>query len=230
MLNFVLCDDNENILNKLEKMLEAIFIKKNLPGQVSFTTTNPDELLKYTNVNQFDVLILDIDLKSDISGLDLAQKIRSKNKKSYIIFSTAHLEYIMVAYKYKTFDFLAKPITIERLDETVMRLFNDVSSVNNTFFKISNKEGYINSNSIFFIQKQGKKAILKTNIGDYELTSSFSDILSRLPENFVRCHKSYIVNVNKISGIRSDNIIIFKDNNKIQCQIGPKYENLFTGG
>ena len=230
MLNFVLCDDNKDILTKLEKMLEAIFIKNNLQGQVSFATTDPDELLRYTNINPIDVLILDIDLKSDISGLDLAQKIRNKNKKAYIIFSTAHLEYIMVAYKYKTFDFLAKPITLERLNETVLRLFNDIANVNTTFFKINNKKGHINSNSIYFIQKHGKKAILKTDIGDYELTSSFSDILGRLPENFVRCHKSYIVNINKISCIRSDNMIIFKDNEKLQCQIGPKYENLFLGG
>ena len=230
MLNFVLCDDNQNILSKLEKMLEAIFIKNNLSGQVSFTTAEPDELLKYTQFNHFDVLILDIDLKSNVSGIDLANTIRSKNKKAYIIFSTAHLEYLMIAYKYKTFDFLAKPITIERLEETVLRLFNDISNVNTTFFKVNNKAGYVNSNSIFFIQKQGKKAILKTEIGDYELTSSFSDILVRLPKNFVRCHKSYIVNVNKISGIKSDNVIIFKDNNEIQCQIGPKYENLFLGG
>ncbi len=230
MLNFVLCDDNQNILSKLEKMLEAIFIKNNLSGQVSFTTAEPDELLKYTQFNHFDVLILDIDLKSNVSGIDLANTIRSKNKKAYIIFSTAHLEYLMIAYKYKTFDFLAKPITIERLEETVLRLFNDISNINTTFFKVNNKAGYVNSNSIFFIQKQGKKAILKTEIGDYELTSSFSDILGRLPENFVRCHKSYIVNVNKISGIKSDNVIIFKDNNEIQCQIGPKYENLFLGG
>ena len=230
MLNFVLCDDNQNILNRLEKMLESILINKGLSGQVVYSTANPDNLLKYIEFHPFDVVILDIDLKSDISGMDIANIIRKRNKKAYIIFSTAHLEYLMVAYKYKTFDFLAKPITAERLEETIIRLFDDVSSNNFTFFKVSNKNGYINSDDIFYIQKQGKKAILKTSNGDIVLNSSFTNILNRLPDNFVRCHKSFIVNLNKIGRIQSDNVIVFKDNDQIQCQIGPKYENLFLGG
>ena len=230
MLNFVICDDNASILNRLEKMLESIFINNNLSGQVAFSTTNPDKLLNYIEKNSIDVVILDIDLKTKLSGMDIANIIRQRNKKSYIIFTTAHLEYSMVAYKYKTFDFLAKPITTERLEETILRLFDDISYSENYFIKLNSRSGYINSNDILFIQKQGKKAIFKTTENDFELNSSFSSILNRLPNNFIRCHKSYIVNLNKISHVQSNNIIFFENNPNIQCQIGPKYENLFTGG
>ena len=71
---------------------------------------------------------------------------------------------------------------------------------------------------------------MKTSNGDIVLNSSFTNILNRLPDNFVRCHKSFIVNLNKIGRIQSDNVIVFKDNDQIQCQIGPKYENLCLGG
>ena len=230
MLHFVMCDDNQNILNRLEKFLDSILITNNLPGQIEYKTTNPDNLINYLEKNSFDVVFLDIDLKSTVSGMDLANIIRKRNKKAYIIFTTAHLEYSMVAYKYKTFDFLAKPITQERLEETILRLFDDISSNENNFLKLSKKNGYINSNDILFIEKQGKKAIFKTTSNDVELNSSFSDILNSLPKNFVRCHKSYIVNLNKVSHIKSNNTIFFKDNENIQCQIGPKYERFFTGG
>lgn len=230
MLNFVLCDDNQSILKRLEKMIDSILINNKLSGQVVFSTTNPDNLLNYIAFHPFDVVILDIDLKSNLSGIDLANTIRTRNKKSYIIFSSAHMEYVMVAYKYKTFDFLAKPITLERLEETIIRLYDDVSAENTCFFKVSNKNGYINSNDIFFIQKDGKKAIFKTTAGDFSLNSSFADILSRLPNNFVRCHKSFIVNLDKISRIQANNTIVFKDNFDLQCQLGPKYGNLFLGG
>lgn len=230
MLNFVMCDDNQSILNRLEKFLESILINNNLPGQIVYKTTNPKDLINFSETNSFDVVFLDIDLKSDYSGMDLANIIRKRNKKAYIIFTTAHLEYSMVAYKYKTFDFLAKPITLERLEETIFRLYDDISTNEISFFKLNKKNGYINCNDILCIQKQGKKAIFKTTSSDVELNSSFSDILSHLPNNFIRCHKSYIVNLNKISHIKSNNTIFFKDNGNIQCQIGPKYENLFTGG
>lgn len=228
MLNFVLCDDNQGILDKLEKMIESILIQNNLSGEIVFTATKPNDIITYIENNQFDVLILDIDLKSDISGLTLANNIRKTNKKAYIIFTTAHLEYTMVAYKYKTFDFLAKPVTAERLEETILRLYDDVYSDSFNFIKIDKKNGFIKSQDVFFIQKEGKKAIFKTKERDYETYCSFSNILNQLPENFVRCHKSYIVNLDNVSGIQSNNIVIFKDNFCNQCFIGPKYENFFT--
>lgn len=223
MLSFAICDDNPNILSKISKMLESIFIKNNLDGIVSFTTTSPNEILTYSKGNNVDVFILDIDLKSDINGLDLATEIRSHNKNVYLVFTTAHLEYIMLAYKCKTFDYLAKPITIERLEETILRLFDDATCSPNTYINIGNSANMLNENDIYCIKKQGMKLIYCTKEKSYETYSSFNKIETCLPENFVRCHKSYIANINKISNINSnDNIIQF--DNSTTCSIGPKYK------
>lgn len=228
MINFVLCDDNIGILKKIEKMLENIFIKHDISAKITLSTPHPQTVINYIENNKFDVVILDIDLKSDISGLYLAHLIRQKNKKVYIIFTTAHLEYSMVAYKYKTFDFIAKPITTERLEETILRLYDDIYSDSYSFFRLNKKNSFLKNDDIFFIQKEGKKAIFKTGTQDYEINSSFSSILNHLPNNFVRCHKSYIVNLDKISSIQANNTIIFKDNFSGQnCYIGPKYEDFF---
>ena len=98
MLNFVVCDDNINILDKLPKMLESIFLKNNLCAEVVLSSNSSRELIEYTNSNNLDVLILDIDFKSECSGLELAKKIRAKNKDMYLIFSTGHLEYALIAF------------------------------------------------------------------------------------------------------------------------------------
>ena len=47
MLNFVLCDDNINMLNKLEKMFESIFISNNIDATIVYSTTQPQELLSF---------------------------------------------------------------------------------------------------------------------------------------------------------------------------------------
>lgn len=223
MLNFVICDDNSNILNKLSKMLESIFIKNNLDGKVSLSTTTPSKVLTYSKENNVDVYILDIDLKSDISGLDLASKIRNYNKNVYLIFTTAHLEYIMLAYKVKTFDYLAKPIAFERFEETILRLFDDVKCNQNRYIKIGSSSNIVNENDIYCIKKEGMKLIYCTKENFYETYSSFNKIETCLPENFVRCHKSYIANINKISTINSDNNTILFDDSTT-CSIGPKYK------
>ena len=228
MLNFVICDDNKLILDRLSKMLDSIFIKHNIDACVSFTSTDPFNTLNYIDNNIVNCIFIDIDLKSSISGLDLANKIREINKQMYFIFTTAHLEYILAAYKYKTFDFLPKPITSERLEETILRLIEDLNTSNNKnkFIRLNNRNTIINEDSIKFIKKDGMKLVFYTDKRNYETYSSFNKISKELPSNFVRCHKSYIANINKISGIDyKENIISFSNSSDTKCYIGPKYKN-----
>ena len=64
MLNFVICDDNSNILDKVEKMLQSIFVKHSFDARVVFKSEDFDEILEYVDSNKTDVLILDINLKN----------------------------------------------------------------------------------------------------------------------------------------------------------------------
>lgn len=228
MLSFVVCEDNKSILDRLSKMLESLFIKYNLDAEVSLSSTDPITTLNYVKNNIVNVLFLDIDLKSNISGLDLANNIRKINNSAYIIFTSAHLEYILMAYKYKTFDFIPKPITFERLEDTIVRIIDDINTEENKneFIRLNNRSTIINQNSINFIKKDGMKLIFYTDKRTYETYSSFSKISESLPSNFVRCHKSYIANINKISNINSkNNSIFFGENSDVKCYIGPKYKN-----
>ena len=52
MLNFVLCDDSHTAIEKLSIMLDSIFIKNNLDGQIVFSTSNPYNLLKYVETTK----------------------------------------------------------------------------------------------------------------------------------------------------------------------------------
>ena len=230
MLNFVICDDNLDILNKLSYMLDKIFIKHDLSAHVTYKTTDSNELLSFSNDNSIDVLILDIQLKSNTNGIDIANKIRETNKDIYIIFTTAHSEYVFLAYKCKTFDFLCKPITLERLEETILRLYDDIYGSKNKkrYLKLDNKNTIIDENEIQYIKRNGMKLIFHTKSRDYEIYSSFSKIQDKLPKNFIRCHKSFIANINNISKLEpTSNLIHFGDKT---CDIGPKYKNEFMKG
>ena len=227
MLNFAICDDNKNILDKLDKMLENIFTKNSFEAQVCFKFDNFDDLINcFDNNNKIDVLFLDINLKSQKTGLDLAEEIRKKNKDVYLIFTTGHLEYAMVAYKYKTFDYLAKPITYERLEDTVRRLFDDIYGLPKKYIKIDNKNTLVDQSEIQYIKRDGMKLIFHTSYTDYESYSSFNKIQNNLPENFIRCHKSYIVNLDAIKNVDPVTLTIYFDNNTF-CSIGPKYKKEF---
>lgn len=88
MLNFVICDDNLNILDRLEKMLENVFTKNNYEATVTFKSGNSEDILEHIANNRVDAIFLDINLKSNRTGLQLAEEIRKMNKNLYIIFTT----------------------------------------------------------------------------------------------------------------------------------------------
>lgn len=224
MLNFVICDDNPNILDKLSKMLESIFINNKIDAEIGLKSLTAYDVINYVEHNKVDVLILDINLKSETSGCDIANIVRKKNKDVYIIFTTGHLEYALMAYKYKTFDYLPKPIVDERLEETILRLMDDIKYSPTKFIKLNNDKTIINQDEINYIKKDGMKLVFCTNTRTYETYSSFTKIEGCLPDNFVRCHKSYMVNVKNISDINSNkNTILFSPNDS--CSIGAKYKN-----
>ena len=226
MLNFVICDDNENLLDRLEKMLETIFTKNNLDASVAFKSDNADDILNYIDTNTADVLMLDINLKSSKSGLELAEEIRKRKKNPYIIFTTGHLEYAMVAYKYKTFDYLPKPIVYDRLEETITRLFEDANELSKNYLKIDNKNTLIDEAEIHYIKRDGMKLVFHTTSRDYETYSSFNKFQEKLPSTYIRCHKSYIANVNQIKDVEPvSGTITFTDGHS--CDIGPKYKKDF---
>lgn len=224
MIKFALCDDNINILEKVSKMLETIFNENNFNAVVTYTSTNTNDMLNYINDNKIDVIILDININSNKDGLNLAELIRKYNKNTYIIFSTGHLEYIMLAYKYKTFDYLAKPLTYDRLQETIVRLFEDINGQTQKYIKIDNKNTLIDASEIQFIKRDGMKLIFHTTNHNYESYNSFNKIQNSLPTNYRRCHKSCIANISQIKDIEPvSNTITFKDGSV--CRIGPKYKS-----
>ena len=226
MLHFVLCDDNLNILDKLEKMLENIFSKNNFEATVSFKSDNSDDILNYIKFNPSDVLLLDINLKSNKTGLELAEEIRKIKKNSYLIFTTGHLEYAMVAYKYKTFDYIAKPITYDRLEDTIIRLFEDINGSNKRYLRIDNKNTLIDESEIQYIKRDGMKLVFHTPSRDYDTYSSFNKFQDKLPKTYIRCHKSCIANITQIKDVEPvSGTITF--NSGDTCEIGPKYKREF---
>ena len=223
MLHFIICDDNLNILDKLEKMLNNIFTKNNFCATVSFSSDDSDEILDYMKHNPADVFLLDINLKSNKTGLELAEEIRKIKKNSYLIFTTGHLEYAMIAYKYKTFDYIAKPITYDRLEDTIIRLFDDINGLNKRYLQIDSKNTLIDEAEIEYIKRDGMKLIFHTSTRDYEPYSSFNKFQDTLPKTYLRCHKSYVANINQIKHVEPvAGVITFNDDRT--CYIGPKYK------
>lgn len=228
MLNFIICDDELSILNKICSLFKKAFLQNDFNAKIVLKTTNYMDVLTFVSSNPVNVVVLDIGFKNcSLTGLDVAKKIREINKNCYIIFITNHFEHLVEAYDCKTFAYIFKnALSFENVNKTLVRLFDDISGMTSKFLKIDHKGTFVDLNDVQFIEKNRMKLIYHTSHSNFETYNSFTKIEETLPENFVRCHKSFIANINNISNISlSDNKIVFK-NNSI-CYIGPKYKNIF---
>ena len=127
MLYFVICDDNKKHNYFLEIWLNKIFKKHRIGAEISAVVDNADNLLLYAgqHYNRINVYILDIDFEGSKCGLELARKIREKDRQSYIVFVTAHQEYLSSSLQIKTFDYLIKPVSYTRIERCIISLHED---------------------------------------------------------------------------------------------------------
>lgn len=232
MLNFVLCDDNQQHNTYMQQRVEKILEKNNFIGKVALVSTNPFDIQKYVLENSCEnnVYMLDIDLNNKISGIELAKSIREYDSRSYLIFVTAHQEYTLVSFKIKTFDFLVKPISLTILESTIKALYKDYTacseqkSSNFLSVKSGTNIHIFNLNDIVFFEKFGQVMVIHTLNGIVRCYLTLESVQEKIEGNqFYRCHKSYLINKKYISNIDIKKNIVTMYNRE-ECPISRLYK------
>ncbi|NOU99806.1 response regulator [Paenibacillus sp. LMG 31457] len=156
MIRVMLIDDEENALDVLEIFLREI-------GNVTVVGrfTNPFHALEAFDALQVDVVFLDIQMPS-IMGIEVARQIKKKMPHTQFVFITAYSEYAVEAFEIQSVDYLLKPFTKERLQNTVSR-FGKIPS-DKSPSELTDEAGvYIQSFGGFSIHKASGLLPWKTN-------------------------------------------------------------------
>lgn len=231
VLQIVICEDDKRYLQYVESTVEKVIDKNGIQGQIVCSADNPELVGEYIRNRTANVFLLDIDLKVPESGYMLAQKIRENDRKAYIVFISAHLEYILRAFKIKPFDFLPKPVTAEILEKCILDINNDILMVNDPGDEaniLEIKAGpnlyRIRVSDIIYVEKLSFKTIIHMVNNEIYCYDTLESIENRLSgNNFVRCHKSFIANRHYISNINiKDKKVVFESGQF--CFIGGKYK------
>jgi DNA-binding LytR/AlgR family response regulator len=220
MIRAIAIDDEQPALNVIENFSrKADFI------QLEKTFVRPAEALQYLENNPVDLLFLDIHMPS-LSGIDFYRSVRPE---ILAIFTTAHSEYAVEGFNLNAVDYLLKPFTFERFFQAITRareivdrrqphqefifLRIDYSLVKIAIAEIRFVEGM---DDYLRIHLHGRQPLL--------VRMTMKSILSQLPSaQFIRVHRSYIVALGSIAGIR--NKVIYLEDQEIP--IGVSYEKEF---
>lgn len=201
MIKIGMCDDNLNSIKIASKLLEAEIIEQDLDAEISIISSEQKKIFDAIYNKEIDVLFLDIDFKNNgKNGIDFAKDLRKINKNFYLVFLSAHQRYLHVSLTTKIFDYLVKPINRDTISDIVSRLKDEFTN-NKALFLHLNKWEFVRTDDIFYIEKNGKKSIIVTDDINFTTTKGLNTLLSELPQNFLRCHKSYILNSDKVLSI-----------------------------
>lgn len=178
-----------------------------------------EEVMKLFQLTHPHVVFLDVDMPL-LSGIDCARQIQDLDPSCVIIFATGHEEYREEAFEVYAFDYLVKPFKLERLDQTLQRILSrpgeNAQAVSETLrpakplgasgrLMLRHKDGvtFMNTNEILLVQREERSTVLYTERdGRFVLSETLGEIEERLdPRLFFRCHKSYIINLEKIRNI-----------------------------
>lgn len=204
-MRILICDDDKNALYGLKEMTEDI-LKQNMADDdiyvEAFTTTY--DLTEYLEEKSayVDAVILDIELNDadGIDGIDLAEKIQSEYSYIHIIFCTGYLKYLEDIFRVNPIYCIYKPITTDRLENVIEKLKKEMEITRTKYItvKLYKKIQHIRINTIKYAEINDRHVNIYTDNKMYESIESMSRIEERLGLNFVRCHKSYLINLDKM--------------------------------
>jgi len=182
------------------------------------------EAINYLHQNKVDILFLDINMP-ELTGLEM---LKTLNNPPAVILTTAYSEFALEGYEFGVLDYLLKPIRFDRFLKAINRFFALESTVKTKippipqqpkiikkeptasfFVKADGVQHKIEAAQINYIEAYGN--FVKIQLGNQQLltASTMTKMMQKLDSNnFVRIHKSFIVNLEKIEKLEGNRLII----------------------
>ncbi len=192
---------------------------------------NPLKAFEYIKQHSVDLIFLDIEMPF-LNGIEFLRSIENPPK---VIFTTAYRNYAVESYELEAFDYLLKPISFPRFFKSVNKLKSslkekksDVQSIQERITQ--NDHIYVNANKKYIkilfkeiLYVESVKDYVRIHLKDQSVVTkgTITHFSEALPNNFLRTHRSYIVNANKITAFTSLDVEI----DQKEIPIGASYKD-----
>ncbi len=185
--------------------------------------------LDYLSDHEVDLIFLDIQIPL-LTGLEF---LRIKKNLPQVIITTAYSEYAVEAFDLDVRDYLFKPFSFNRFLKAVNRVaqkpdskfifqMNGTESTSNSFafFNVNKNMVKVLFNEVIYVESMREYIYIHTVKGKVITKMGIGEIEKKLSSGFLRIHRSYLVNKEKISSYNAEEVVL----DKISLPIGPNYK------
>ncbi len=210
MIRCIVIDDEPLAVNLISN-----YINKHEDLQLVGGYHDPIKVLHELDNLNVDLIFLDIQMPQ-LSGMQFLKII---NDKVPVILTTAYGEYALESYDYKVIDYLVKPISFERFSKAIDKhkpnntasepiKKNEAEKTSSIFVKSGHQTKRINLKEVYFMESKGDYLHINTEKEVVKTLENLKDINERLNPVFLRCHRSFIVNMDKVDFIENNRIVM----------------------
>ena len=205
-MKIAVCDDDKAAREHIVSL-----VKEQIQDAEIMTFATGEEMLKVRS--SFDISFLDVEMK-EMSGMDVANHIRQEeqgNTKSIIIFVTGYEKYMNSAFDVFAFHYLLKPIDEEKFRNVFGRALKELSVAKEQtkryiLVRSSGARQKVYIKDIYYIESANKKVIIHTRAGILDSYGKMDELEQMIGSGFYRCHRCYLVNMEKIVSYNANTI------------------------
>lgn len=195
-MKIAICDNEPTVLNFVASVIEDISYDNSMVIQYE-TFTSYENLIH--RIGEFDLFIIDYKMPG-INGLEFAGKVYSEyGMKKGLIFITAYPEIVYEAFEVRSYRFLVKPLSKEKITDAVCQYISDLSSSKKLAIKYDDEYNILDIDDIYYIEAARKHTYIYLKDSCITCRRSITSFEEELGEcGFFRIHRSYLVNINKV--------------------------------
>lgn len=193
-LTIAICDDNEDQIKELRRLLGEWSSDKPFALNIDEYISAESFLFSYAD-KPCDLILLDIEMKK-LNGMELARKLRAKNDMLPIIFITGYSDYISEGYDVEALHYLIKPVSDSKLFNVLDKFTQKIAATEQIVLSCDSEIIRISPDNITYIEAKGRKTAVYLSAGKtLNCNMSISRFADMTLQGFVRCHRSYLVNL-----------------------------------
>ncbi len=157
---------------------------------------------------RFDIVFLDIQMEG-MNGIEAAKNLREQQGDTVLVFITGIKDYVFDALDLYAFQYLLKPIDEGKFAEVLERAVREAGrKKERRVLFVKSRNLTLDQSEILYIESRGKKAEIHTVRQTIEIYAAMDELVGQLGEEFYRCHRAYIVNMDCITEYDGESITL----------------------
>lgn len=206
--HIAICDDNPTDTNYISNLVSLWAKDTSNTINISLFPSAEAFLFHYEEDKSYDILLLDIEMGS-MNGIELAKQIRKDNDRVQIVFITGYPDFIAEGYEVAAIHYLMKPVVESKLFTVLDKAITNMNKADPSVILAADATIHrIPVSDIIAVEAFAHTCIVTTRCGELEVRTSITEMEKLLGDNFVRCHRSYLVAVRYICKIMKNELIL----------------------